>query len=256
MMMARRWLERASRDVVLRRNLPSDFDSRPIWVSPGAALSYWRRNLNKVDGRLLGWAAALIGEGNHVWDVGANVGLFTFSAAVRSGCSGSVVAIEPDPWMCTLLRRSAGVSENRAFREASVEVVEVAVGNADGISVLNIAARSRSASFLGPAPVGSETGGVREQIKVHTRTLDSLREGRQDPDLIKIDVEGFEANVLRGAARLLSEVRPRLIIEVLEPNVPELTRILKNSGYIIRDLERSGWPESAVATYSTLALPR
>jgi hypothetical protein len=51
-------------------------------------------------------ADSLIRTGDSVWDVGANVGLFSFCAGFAAGSGGSVLAIEPDLILCRLLRKS------------------------------------------------------------------------------------------------------------------------------------------------------
>jgi hypothetical protein len=83
-----------SRGLVLRRHLPAEFNRLPIYVSPEAGLRYWRRRLEKVDPPLLRMVRELVKPGSVVWDVGANVGLFSLSAAALAGPSGSVLAIE------------------------------------------------------------------------------------------------------------------------------------------------------------------
>jgi hypothetical protein len=65
------------------------------------------RDISKISPELFSLAEKLIRPGDVVWDVGANVGLFTFAAAAKTGPTGKVLAIEPDPWLGTLLRRSA-----------------------------------------------------------------------------------------------------------------------------------------------------
>src|SRR6266850_1933144 len=93
----RRLAERLSRGVVLRRHLPSDFQRLPLYVTPEAGLRHWA-DLSSVDRHLLRMVRELVRPGV-VWDVGANVGLFAFSAAAIAGPSGLVLAIEPDVWL-------------------------------------------------------------------------------------------------------------------------------------------------------------
>src|ERR1700682_5356358 len=130
----RRWAEHFSRGIILRRRLPDEFRNLPIYVSPEAGLRYWRWDLGKVDAMLCRMARDLVTAGSVVWDVGANVGLFSFSAAALAGRSGSVLAIEPDLWLAHLLSRSAcGIQKNGA-EAAPVAVLPAAVSDANGIS--------------------------------------------------------------------------------------------------------------------------
>ena len=79
-MKMRKLAERLSRGVVLRRRLPSRFHNLPIYVTPEAGLRYWL-SMSRVDPALQGMAEELVQPGSIVWDVGANVGLFSFCAA-------------------------------------------------------------------------------------------------------------------------------------------------------------------------------
>src|ERR1700722_17501823 len=96
-------LELASRNVVLKRSLPQRFGGGGLFVSPGSALRYWYSNLEKVDPTLLQAACEMLAAGDVVWDVGCNVGLFAFAAAGLAGAKGSVIALEPDPWLADLV---------------------------------------------------------------------------------------------------------------------------------------------------------
>lgn len=146
------------------------------------------------------------------WDVGANVGLYAFAfVAARPG--GAVLAVEPDARNLECLRRT------------------VARAGLSGVELVAAAASSEAgrATFL-LDEVGGVTGTIEERgresfvrrhygvrprgIEVGTATLDSLLDGRAAPQIVKIDVEGAEARTLAGAARLLGEIRPAVLIEL------------------------------------------
>jgi hypothetical protein len=97
-----------------------------------------------------------------------------------------------------------------------------------------IAERGRAGNHLEAVPGSTQTGGTREVRQVPAVTLDSLLE-RSTPQLVKIDVEGAELLCLRGAERLLREVRPVLICEVAEENADEAGAILHRHGYEMQD---------------------
>src|SRR5271168_2308423 len=115
----RKLAERLSRGVVLRRHLPGDFQRLPLYVTPEAGLRHWFR-LSGVDRHLLAMARELVRPASVVWDVGANVGLFAFSAAAMAGPSGLVLAIEPDIWLAHLVDRSAREIARRKLPAAPV----------------------------------------------------------------------------------------------------------------------------------------
>lgn len=136
--------------------------------------------------------------GQVLFDVGANVGQFTLLAAKRVGPSGRVHAFEPAPEeykkLCT------NVSMNRF---PNVLTNPVAICDHVGETVLRTAGPGLGLyNSLGRPLASSLIGG----ISVPCTTLDSYVEAKGVPrvDLLKVDVEGAELAVLRGAAHLLS----------------------------------------------------
>jgi hypothetical protein len=140
----RRVLERLSRGKVIRRRLPSAFGRRPIYVSPDAELKYVKLWGKVFDAELLRIACELVSEKSSVWDVGANVGIFSFAAASLAR-RGSVLAIEPDIWLVELLRRSARLAENR---DLGIDILPAAISNRVGASTFLIANRGRASNAL------------------------------------------------------------------------------------------------------------
>jgi FkbM family methyltransferase len=231
--------ERLSRGRVLKRRLPKEFNSRPLYVSPDAALRYWF-NLARVDPALFAIARELVKSGDRVWDVGANVGLFSFAAAALSGPSGSVLAIEADPWLAGLLLKSASPFPNHA----PVKVLPVAVSDRLQLVDFNVAQRGRCTNFV--SGFGAMQGnGSRLSFPQIAVSLDWLADKFSPPSVLKIDVEGMEHIVLRGAEKLLSQ-RPTIICEVQSANREEIVRALTNCGYQIRKSDSSN---NLVATH-------
>jgi FkbM family methyltransferase len=233
--------------------MPARFGGDPIMVSPEALLKLWWPNLELADKCLFAWASECIKKDDVVWDVGANVGLFSFAAASLAGPNGHVVAIEADIWLAQLLRRSA---QRRSSQRAAVEVLPAAIGASVDIAKFNIAARSRAANYLDCAEGSTQAGGVRETQSVMAVTLDWLLERRQGPNVLKIDVEGAEDLVLKGATRLLSDARPTILCEVRDTKAQIVSDILHSFGYKLFDLNapRARQPIQ-LATYNTLACP-
>lgn len=240
--MLRRFAEIVTRGISFRRSLPEEFGGRKICVSTEGGLRYLRRDLWSVDPVLLRAAREIVPE-THVWDIGANVGLFTFAALHRAK---SVLAVEPDPALMKLLRTSCKPDD-------AVCLLQAAVSDHDGVARFNIADRLRSANYLEGCG-SSMTGGSRGCISVDTVTLDSLLDAHPAPSTVKIDIEGAEILALRGASRLLSEIRPRLHIEVAGEHSLEVTHILQRFQYSLFDSERENAPVPA-APFSTLAIP-
>lgn len=250
--MIRRLAERFSRDRVLRRRLPRRFDRAPIFVSPDSALSYWFASLQSLGGDLFDFAEHFLSPGDVAWDVGANVGLFTFAAAQVTGPEGMVVAVEPDNFCVSLLRKTTSIP----FPErAKIEVIPVAMNDAVDLLDFHIAGRGRSSSHLANSEGNSQAGGVRRRVQVPAVTMDWLLERRPAPSVVKIDVEGAETNVLKGAGKLLSETRPVLLVEVGRSRSADVTGCLQGHAYRMFDWETRTGNEVEGAPFSTLALP-
>ena len=248
----RRGLERLSNRVVLERKLPTGFGGGRITVSPASALKFWYPSLERVDPSLFDAASELVRPGDVVWDVGANVGLFTFAAAALAGPEGSVLALEPDIWLTSLLHRTIARDPQSWAR---VNVLPVAASDRVGLCHLKIAARGRSSNYLGEG--NSQSGGFRAVQSTISVTLDWLLSIHSPPDVLKIDVEGAEALVLKGASRLLSEVRPRILCEVNGDNSEEVSDLLKASGYTLYDADQPKVARQQLcsAPWNTIAYP-
>lgn len=251
-MILRTATEHFSRNIVLKRRLPSRVGGERIYVSPDASLKLWRWNLDKVEPRLFNWAQEFVHEGDVVWDVGANVGLFAFSAASLAGTSGYVLAIEADMWLAELLRHSASHISKKC---APVEVLPLAVSESLDIARFNIAERGRSTNHLEQVEGSTQTGGVRSSVMVVTIPLDWLLERSPAPAVVKIDVEGAEYRVLKGAPNLLSTVRPLILCEVSSANAEGVGSLLSSYGYELFNLDAEEHERKLLSTptFNTLA---
>ena len=149
-----------------------------------------------------------IQAGMTVIDVGANAGVYTFSAAQRVGSTGLVLAIEPFSECVAYLNETCRVNQ--------LDWVKVCAGAAsdrNGSAKLSLS----SASELNEL-ISEEEGQTRDASsfeEVECFTLDSLIEkyGVSQVDFLKIDAEGHELQVLQGCDRLLTEFAPIILYE-------------------------------------------
>ncbi|NLX94893.1 MAG: FkbM family methyltransferase [Rhodopirellula sp.] len=197
----------------------------------------------------MGVAKDYLRESQNVWDIGANVGVFTFAAASLIG-GGKVLAVEADIWLAQLLNRSNALNNGGGF---DIRVIPAAISDRVGVAAFRIAARGRASNALSVVVGGSMMGGVREMQFVPTLTLDLLLRETFRPDFVKIDVEGAEKMVLDGAATLLREARPSFYIEVNSANTDAVTEMFRSHHY--RMIDGGSREPIERCTFNTLAFP-
>jgi FkbM family methyltransferase len=178
------------------------------------------------------------------FDVGGHIGYLTLFMATLTGDAGKIYTFEPLPHNVERIQRH--VERNR--KDAIVNVYPIALSNSDGTTVLH-------GSDLLPESCGAHLSGVRtppsgeslykrfSDFIVVQRRIDDLIERNevQTPNLIKIDVEGAEAEVLKGAMRTLQKVKPVLIVELHNTaNAVECMNLLLKLGYRVELLEYNG----------------
>lgn len=150
----------------------------------------------------------LLREGDICVDVGAHVGRHTFPLARCVGPRGRVLAFEPIPAVAALLREEIEASENLS---SFVELRQCALADTTGEADFVLVHEAPGYSGLRPrhydAPVTTEI------IRVDVRRLDDLTDGISPVRFIKIDCEGAELRVLRGANDLLMRDRPVVSFE-------------------------------------------
>jgi len=144
-------------------------------------------------------------SGDVIADVGAFIGIYTIALAKRVGHSGKVVAFEPDPENFASLR--SHVELNRVSDR--VELIPAIVAARNG--VIPFKAGRASGSHVSP-----ESG--QDTLTVPCVRLDTIMADRR-LDILKIDVEGYELEVLEGAIELLQNIRscPRSIFIEVHP---------------------------------------
>jgi FkbM family methyltransferase len=169
-------------------------------------------------------------------DVGAHVGYYSLKAATMVGPNGHVISIEPNPQTLPKLRANIDASEAHA-----VSVWPVACAQSESTLQFYAAPESNTGESSLSKENASQEGSAPVAYTVQARPLDAIvKEAKLDRvDVIKIDVEGAEFEVLKGAAKTLDDFRPVLIIELM-PNqlksmgtsIEEVNRFLASHGYV------------------------
>ena len=198
--------ERALPQVQIRHGRHAVNLAVPSQICLWRALSYFDKEPETID-----WIAG-IPEGGVLFDVGANIGLYTLWAGLTR--NAEVFAFEPESsnygTLNTNLRLNGLSDRCRAFC--------LGISDSLGLDVLRIAQVSAGSSGH---QVGLGSGGVAQGIV--TTTLDHLvyEAGLPCPSHVKIDVDGIEPAIVRGADRLLSDPRLKSLLVELAVMDPE-----------------------------------
>jgi FkbM family methyltransferase len=187
------------------------------------------------EGDALRTLESLVREGTTVLDVGANVGAHTLHLARLVGDKGRVIAFEPTDFAVGKLR--ANLKSNPAL-EPRVQVHQVFLVEEGKDAPVQTLASSWPVD--GTTPDDAEMCSRSMTLSgASARSLDSILAAAGDPvvGLMKMDVDGYELEVLKGAQRLLERSRPTIVME-LAPYVfhpagkfDDLVALLAANGY-------------------------
>jgi FkbM family methyltransferase len=148
-------------------------------------------------------------RGDSAIDVGGHIGFFTMQMAAAVGAEGRVYAFEPLDANASLLERS--IAENRFGDRVLFQ--RAAVGAAPGTATLTFPVETLNSGGAYLLRDGSAPLAGNQKKDVAVVALDAL-ELRRPVRFIKMDVEGAEPQVLRGAARILAEDKPVILSEL------------------------------------------
>ena len=164
----------------------------------------------------------LLRPGQTFFDIGANAGYFTLLASRCVGSSGRVVAVEPLPRNIEMMEKHIAINDI-----SNVLIVRKAISNFIGTALFSVE---------GHATSRLSTEG---QVPVEVTTLDALVEELGAlPDLVKVDIEGTEIDLLRGAKKVLEKFRPVIFLDVHSEEIfNNLLEIVPGLEYEIRDLD-------------------
>ena len=237
-------LGRTDQEIIVRDGVTYDVD-----LSQGIDFAIFLGNIYERQTRAA--LRKLVSPGSLVLDIGANIGAHTLSLARLVGPNGRVMAFEPTDFAFRKLSRNLELNPSLAAR---VEACHCFLTANDGASVPE--------AIYSSWPLAVEAGLHAKHLgremqteQAQARSLDSILSERADRkvQLVKLDVDGFECDVLRGATAMLREVRPIFVMElapyVLEERGSSLDQLLSYfvpNGYVFYDEQtRKPLPSSA-----------
>ena len=249
----RRLAYRAFDGRFFRRRLRTPDGSCDVYVSPGCQLSVLDPRGVPVDPVHTRFIARWVQPGSVVWDVGGNMGLFAFPAALKAA-QGQVYTFEPDVELARTLLRSMRRAHNKAL---PVSLMPFALSDTEGMAEFLIAKHGRSMNKLaGMGEWHDDLFEASEKRSVATLRMDLVAKTCRAPDIIKIDVEGAEMRVLEGGRATIASARPVILVEGPDQIWPQLKAYFHDLDYVMYD----GHAEHAVLidtpVWDTVAVPR
>ena len=220
--------------------VPKNIHGSWVWIHPRARFSITTQTFFKREHHVQTWLKEHLKPGGVFFDVGAHHGWVSMWALPLVGQQGKVYSFEPSPANLSILEWHRARN-----RFSQWTVVPKAVSDTE----------AEKEFFLvdtGDSPMNSLTTGGSEapfmsgrnirKISIQTITLDTFcSETSMRPDLVKIDVEGAELLVLRGAAKILNEFYSAIVLAVHPYWLPtgqstqHITELLTKYGYRVYD---------------------
>lgn len=173
--------------------------------------------------------SGLIKQGNTILDIGANIGYYALLESRIVGATGKVYAVEPVSSNLESLKQN--VSANGY---TNIQVFHLAMSNRTGKSTIYVSDRPNWASMLENRTPGEVIG----TESVPTSTVDDFLRDKNTPNLIRMDVEGYEYNIVKGMTGTLQK-NVIVLLEFHEFNltkeqITEFFEIFKKNNYIVK----------------------
>ena len=221
---------------VFRKTLPREFGKARISVTSRSDIRLLTPGFHRSASDLMQVVSLYIKPGYCVWDIGANLGIFSFCASWKAGANGKVCSLEADSFYVELQHKTA-----RSLPIGYAPVIPLcgAVSDRMGILELAIPRKGHSRSHL-TIVEGNQADEAEAQKQVVSITANFLLQHWPKPDFVKVDVEGAEVLFLQGAKLLLETVRPLLYIEVNDSNQELATDVFSSLNYRMFALSSNG----------------
>ncbi len=220
-----------------------DIRARMFWgaklvlplADENAVLAYYTGSLGATERLLTRYLLATLGPNQVFYDVGAHLGLYT---SLGEALGAQVHAFEPNPSTVRYVAQNA---------MPATKVNEVAVAGAPGTLTFFDLSQSHYSglSSLLADIIPEENKRTQKEVTVEAITLDDYALSNPIPDVLKIDVVNAEAEVLRGAKKLLTEHAPILALRLYGassalPRTKETLVLLADFGYEPFAIEADG----------------
>lgn len=244
---------RAFASTYFRRKLKTDDGFCEVYVSANSSLKVLTPRGVPIDPVHQRFIRDWIDPNGIVWDVGSNLGLFAFPAALKAR-TGQVYGFEPDVDLAANLLRSVRLPRNKNLK---VTLFCLALSNLDSTATFQISKFSRAMNKLESVGKWNDSQVVVEELRsVATMRIDTLSQSLTPPTAIKIDVEGAEMHVLEGGEATISKYRPTILIEVQHELLwEEMGAFFRKHDYLLLDGAAEHQSPLKAPVWDTVAVP-
>ena len=232
-----RMIRRVAMPIFARVNLGNitvkhAFTGQKLYLHSFRHKNYWFHGKNR-EWESMELFRELVRPGDIVLDVGANIGHISLYFGTLVGDRGKVYAFEPGQNNLPYLARNISQAGN-------ITIVPQALGSTAEVRPFHLEnLTGQNNSFLSGFLMMKGTARS-HFMRVQTKSVpvqvlrgdDFLEANRIQPDFLKMDVEGFEYEVLQGFEKTLREVRPAMMVE-LQVHYDEIYQMLTSMGYLV-----------------------
>ena len=206
-------------------------EGRRVWIDPVSNVGSRLLAEGTYEKKLTDALSHLLGPNLTFYDVGANEGWFSLVAARLVGPGGRVVAVEPQERLWPVILQNASLN-----RFANIDLQPFAIANEESETTIKLYPSVNT----GASGLGSDKRRFETLQRVTLLPLARLIEGSglTKIDLMKIDVEGYELEVLKSAGEHLGRNILRLVVETHAPqlaergeSVEQVHELLRSRGY-------------------------
>lgn len=159
----------------------------------------------------------IIQKNEIIIDIGANIGYYALLES-QLASNGKVFAVEPVPESFSLLDKNIKLNECK-----NIDAYKMAIGDISGKSKMYVYDKRNRCSFI-----KDPSGNIINEVEVPIMTLDQFVESYvlQDPTFIRMDLEGYEFQVIKGAHNILNNNRPLKLFVELHPHLMSGERMI------------------------------
>ena len=235
-----KWLLRVKRFIY---TLP---DGKKFFLDPISDFGLKILKNNNYETEMTEQVISFLKPGDSFIDLGSNEGYFSILASGLVGQTGKVIAIEPQQRLWEVIVHNSVLNSC-----ANIQLLPFGISSRSGETVMNLypslntGASSLSSNFNFKISFGAIRKKIYGQQKIYTKTLDELVDTLPKKiKLIKIDIEGFEFEALKGSEQLLKQhVFENLLVEI---HPAALSALGQNEAQLIDFITKFGYRKSIV----------